>query len=74
VSHGFFNHYLTGDVNEKGEQTTPWWQETELRTFFFVEDDEQAMIRETEESKMERGVAKGGVIINKPARRGSSAE
>lgn len=24
VSHGFFNHFLTGDVDDKGEQTTPW--------------------------------------------------
>jgi hypothetical protein len=24
VAHGFFNHYLTGEVDDKGEQTTPW--------------------------------------------------
>lgn len=24
VSHGFFNHFLTGEVNDRGEQTTPW--------------------------------------------------
>lgn len=24
VSHGFFNHFLTGEVNDQGEQTTPW--------------------------------------------------
>ena len=39
VAHGFFNHYLTGDVNENGEQTTPWWNEAELRTFTFVDGD-----------------------------------
>lgn len=39
VAHGFFNHYLTGDVNENGEQTTPWWNEAELRTFEFVDGD-----------------------------------
>lgn len=54
VSHGFFNHYLTGDVNDRGEQTTTWWQETELRTFYFVDGDEQAMIKETEESLKRR--------------------
>lgn len=25
VSHGFFNHFLTGEVDDKGEQTTPWY-------------------------------------------------
>lgn len=39
VAHGFFNHYLTGDVDEKGQQTTPWWNEAELRTFDFVDGD-----------------------------------
>jgi broad specificity phosphatase PhoE len=42
VAHGFFNHYLTGDVDENGEQTTPWWNETELRTYTFVEDQTSA--------------------------------
>jgi hypothetical protein len=68
VSHGFFNHYLTGDVNEKGEQTTPWWGETELRTFMFVEQEEGheewsvAMIRETEESLLRRGAVEDGEV------------
>jgi len=39
VAHGFFNHYITGDVDAKGEQTTPWWNEAELRTFTFVDGD-----------------------------------
>lgn len=39
VAHGFFNHYITGDVDGKGEQTTPWWNEAELRTFTFVDGD-----------------------------------
>lgn len=71
VSHGFFNHYLTGDVNDKGEQTTPWWQETELRTFEFVDGDEGAMIKETEASVMERGAVQDGLKINKPQERGN---
>ena len=51
VSHGFFNHYVTGDVNEKGEQTTGWWREAEIRTFVFEsEDDGEARVVETRES------------------------
>lgn len=51
MSHGFFNHYLTGDVNEKGEQTTGWWKEAEIRSFRFEsEEDEEARIAETQES------------------------
>ena len=57
VSHGFFNHYMTGDVNARGEQTTGWWGETELRTFEFVEGDERARIVETKESRERRGAA-----------------
>lgn len=39
VAHGFFNHFLTGDVDGNGEQSTPWWNEAELRTYTFVEGD-----------------------------------
>ena len=42
VSHGFFNHFLTGDVDENGEQTTPWWNEAELRTYSFVDGNVDA--------------------------------
>ncbi|TKA73923.1 hypothetical protein B0A55_05052 [Friedmanniomyces simplex] len=68
VTHGFFAHYLTGDVNERGEQTTPWWRETELRTFEFLGGGgEEAGIRETEESLLRNGVVRDdGVIINRP--------
>ena len=41
VAHGFFNHFLTGDVKQDGEQTTPWWNEAELRTFTFVDGSSQ---------------------------------
>lgn len=54
---GFFNHYLTGDVDNNGKQTTPWWEETELRTFTFVDGDENAAIKETEESLTARGAS-----------------
>ncbi|KAK3669324.1 hypothetical protein LTR78_010786 [Recurvomyces mirabilis] len=73
VSHGFFNHYVTGDVNEKGEQTTPWWQETELRTFRFVDGGEEAMIKETDDSMLRRGAVEGGLIVNRPENRGKDA-
>lgn len=42
VSHGFFNHFITGDVTESGEQTTPWWNEAELRTYTFVDEPDSA--------------------------------
>ena len=64
VSHGFFNHYLTGDVNEKGEQTTSWWKETELRTFTFYEGDASAKIRETEESLGQRDASEDEIKSN----------
>jgi len=66
VTHGFFAHYLTGDVNEKGEQTTGWWQETELRTFDFVDGGEKAVLRETEESLQRNGVvSKDGQAVQR---------
>ncbi|KAF7190552.1 putative phosphatase SPAC5H10.03 [Pseudocercospora fuligena] len=56
VSHGFFNHFLTGDVDDNGQQTTPWWNEAELRSYtFFEQDDELAMIHETQGSLIARG-------------------
>ncbi|KAK0346597.1 hypothetical protein LTR02_008892 [Friedmanniomyces endolithicus] len=66
VTHGFFAHYLTGDVNEKGEQTTGWWQETELRTFDFVDGGEKAVLRETGESLQRNGVvSKDGQAVQR---------
>ena len=44
VSHGFFNHFLTGDVDEEANQTTPWWAEGELRTYRFVDEKEAASV------------------------------
>nr|OQO28024.1 hypothetical protein B0A51_02825 [Rachicladosporium sp. CCFEE 5018] len=70
VSHGFFNHYITGDVNEKGEQTTGWWREAEWRSFDFVEGDDEgeAGLRETEGSvrrREEEEKAEGGSVEEK---------
>ncbi|KAK5115555.1 hypothetical protein LTR62_001214 [Meristemomyces frigidus] len=46
VGHGFFNHYLTGNVDAQGRQTTGWWGEAEVRSFRFVEGSEGAEIVE----------------------------
>ncbi|KAK5168689.1 uncharacterized protein LTR77_005998 [Saxophila tyrrhenica] len=88
VAHGFFNHYLTGDVDEKGEQSTPWWDEAELRTYTFEEEgaafdgggaevdgQDGAAIRETEESLKRLGSKKGaGEVrnVNRPGERRNS--
>jgi broad specificity phosphatase PhoE len=59
VSHGFFAHYLTHEVDEEGRQTTAWWGEAEVRTYVFEEGDE-AVLRETAESVEGRGGKEGG--------------
>ena len=85
VAHGFFNHYITGEVDEKGEQTTPWWSEAELRTYVFIEDGEAfvggdsqvngndgAPLQETEESLMRlKARRRDSVVknINRPVER-----
>lgn len=62
VSHGFFNHYITSDVDDNGVQTTPWWRETEIRTFAFREGDtEEATIVETSESISMRKAEEAGL-------------
>lgn len=57
VSHGQFAHYIVGNVSKDGnEQTTRMWENTECRSYEFVSgDDEEAQIKETEDSKGERG-------------------
>ncbi|KAK6430810.1 hypothetical protein LTR95_013034 [Oleoguttula sp. CCFEE 5521] len=77
VSHGFFNHYITGDVNEKGEQTTGWWREAEWRTFEFVEGDDEgeAGLKETAGSvkrREEEEKAEGGSVEEKERAREKS--
>ena len=66
----FFNHYLTGEVNDDGEQTTPWWKETEMRTYVFLDGGEDATLKETDESVLRRGAMEDGLIINRPEIRG----
>ena len=87
VAHGFFNHYITGDVNEQGEQTTPWWNEAELRTYNFVDGDayvgggkdvegeDGAAIQETAESLQRlKKLRRESVVrnVNRPAERRKS--
>lgn len=62
VTHGYFAHYLTSEVDAAGNQTTGWWEEAELRTYRFAEDgkdgeaDVAARLVETEESRKGREV------------------
>lgn len=73
VSHGFMNHYTTGEVDDQGQQTTPWWEEAELRTYVFKEDGSDAL-QETEESLARRGMlgrqGDTSLKINQPMHRG----
>ncbi|KAM3414108.1 hypothetical protein BST61_g10766 [Cercospora zeina] len=76
VSHGFFNHFLCEEVDDAGEQTTPWWNEAELRSYTFSDkDDDTARIYETEESLFARGATADDVRpispkVNDPSTRG----
>lgn len=57
VSHGRFAHYLTGEVDAEGVQTTAYWINDEFRTYEFVDDASdpgEAMIAETEEGRIRR--------------------
>lgn len=82
VSHGYFAHYLIGEVDKDGVQTTPWWQETELRTYVFVDDTDEAMLTETEESIVRRGgkealekeKSQQKPILNDPSQRGKKTD
>jgi broad specificity phosphatase PhoE len=74
VSHGYFAHYLTHEVDAEGKQTTPWWGEAELRTYVFEEVGESAVLVETEESVERRGgkekAGEGRVLLNLPGSKG----
>ncbi|KAI9662277.1 MAG: hypothetical protein M1821_008444 [Bathelium mastoideum] len=51
VSHGNFLHHITGNIDDRGEQTGGDWKNAEFRTYYFdPPDHEDALIRETEES------------------------
>jgi broad specificity phosphatase PhoE len=75
VSHGYFAHYLTHEVDKDGQQTTPWWGEAELRSYRFEEVGESAVLVELRESVERRGVdgEKTGekrVLLNLPGSKG----
>lgn len=52
VGHGNFWHYLTGEVDENGKQTTPYWSNNEWRSYTFSEagKDGSVDLLEDEES------------------------
>ena len=55
VSHGTFAHFILGNVNAKGEQTTRMWANAECRSYEFMsEDDEDAQLVELQESRDKR--------------------
>ncbi|KAF9700932.1 hypothetical protein EKO04_000887 [Ascochyta lentis] len=51
VSHGDFLHYVSGDVDQDGEQLGGSWKNTELRSYrFWPVGHQDALMQETEES------------------------
>lgn len=57
VSHGSFAHYIVGNVDEDGEQTTRMWSNTECRSYAFADsgnDDDEARLIELKESSDSR--------------------
>lgn len=55
VSHGTFAHFILGNVNAEGEQTTRMWANAECRSYRFMsEDDEDAQMVELKESRDRR--------------------
>ncbi|GAB7325808.1 hypothetical protein MBLNU13_g09893t2 [Cladosporium sp. NU13] len=56
VGHGNFWHHLTGEVDENGKQTTPYWSNNEWRSYHFVLEDGSANLEEDEESIARREV------------------
>lgn len=63
VSHGDFLHYVSGDVDEEGNQLKGWWTNTECRSYrFFPVGHEEALLEETEESVRMRGARGKGEV------------
>lgn len=55
VSHGTFAHFILGNVNAEGEQTTRMWANAECRSYEFREgDEEDAQLVELQESRDRR--------------------
>lgn len=77
VSHGQFAHFIVGNVNMQGEETTRQWENTECRGYrFLAEDDEEAQMVELEETKQKHGelekVETGYVLSESGVRKGSA--
>lgn len=65
VSHGDFLHYITGHVDEEGNQLGGWWDNTECRSFrFFPVGHEEALLQETDESVELRNASGPGMEAN----------
>ncbi|KAH7090823.1 histidine phosphatase superfamily [Paraphoma chrysanthemicola] len=64
VSHGNFLHYITGDIDDDGKETTGWWKNAEFRTYRYVErEGADALLEETKESVRMRGASGPGEVI-----------
>lgn len=64
VSHGNFAHFLTGEVDAEGVQTTGWWGDAELRSYTFVGDAEDPKLCETNESLGGRKTKSGPSLVD----------
>ena len=64
VSHGDFLHYVSGDVNQEGEQQNGEWRNTEFRSYrFWPVDHADAVMQETEESLKMRNASGPGMEL-----------
>lgn len=62
VSHGDFLHYVSGVINQDGEQEGGWWKNTEVRScrFWPVGHGDALMMEETPESVTMRNASGPG--------------
>lgn len=79
VSHGSFAHHIVGNIDDQGRENTRMWSNTECRSYQFIsEDDEDAQLRELDESKQRRPDlekrSSGYIVSNDAVRKGSSGE
>ncbi|MCJ1448779.1 MAG: hypothetical protein MMC23_009297 [Stictis urceolatum] len=54
VGHGRFLHWVTGDVDERGEQLGEYWENGQWRTYEMMEGESGVRLVETEESRGRR--------------------
>ncbi|KAH7409887.1 histidine phosphatase superfamily [Phaeosphaeria sp. MPI-PUGE-AT-0046c] len=61
VSHGDFLHYVSGDIDEEGNQQKGWWTNTEFRSYrFYPVGHDEALLQETDESVKMRNASGPG--------------